>query len=131
MATAVAFIGFMLAGNFLAMLALGMISLDVGIQAAMNGNQYVWPRRQPVAPTPSTWYHILLVALWAPPAASRGISSAGWTQRLSGLLYSCAAAFVRFAWMSETVPSTLTKGDASSLPSSNSSSPRHQKNWRS
>src|SRR3977135_20276 len=44
-----------------------------------------WHRRPPVAPIRSTWSYILLVALWAlTRAASPGIISAGWAQRLSG-----------------------------------------------
>jgi len=38
-ATATAFVVFMLAGSSLAMLGLGVVLLDVGIQAAMNANQ--------------------------------------------------------------------------------------------
>lgn len=81
-ATATAFIVFMLlARSSLAMLALGVILLDVGIQAAMNGNQSTVLSLAPQATsrtTRSTWSHILLVALWAPTrAASPGIISAG------------------------------------------------------
>jgi predicted MFS family arabinose efflux permease len=125
----------MLAGSSLAMLALGVVLLDVGIQAAMNGNQStVLSLASQATSRTNTIYMVIYFVGGALGSYTGGLAwhHFGWPGTTAlGLLYSCAAVFVRFAWMPATVPITLTKGDASSLPSSNSSSPHQQRNWKS
>jgi predicted MFS family arabinose efflux permease len=99
--TATAFAVFMLAGSSLAMLALGVVVLDVGIQAAMNGNQSTVLSLAPQATSrTNTIYMVLYFAGGAMGSYSGGLAwhhfgSPGTTAL--GLLYSCAAVFVRFA----------------------------------
>src|SRR3984957_10022796 len=135
-ATATAFVVFLLAGSSLAMIALGVVLLDVGIQFAMNGNQSTVLSLAPQATSrTNTIYMVIYFVGGALGSYTGGFAwhHFGWLGTTAlGLFYSCAAVFVRFAvWMPATVPSTLTKGDASSLPSSNSSSPHQQRNWKS
>jgi predicted MFS family arabinose efflux permease len=117
------------------MLALGVVLLDVGIQAAMNGNQStVLSLASQATSRTNTIYMVIYFVGGALGSYTGGLAwhHFGWPgTTVLGLLYSCAAVFVRFAWMPATVPITLTKGDASSLPSSNSSSPHQQRNWKS
>lgn len=134
-ATAIAFVVFMLAGSSLAMLALGVVLLDIGIQAAMNGNQSTVLSLAPQATSrTNTIYMVSYFVGGALGSYTGGLAwhHSGWPGTTAlGLLYSCAAVFARFAaWMPATAPTTLTKGDASSLRSSNSSSPHHQRNWK-
>jgi predicted MFS family arabinose efflux permease len=130
-ATAIAFIIFMLAGSSLAMLALGVVLLDVGIQSAMNGNQSTVLSLEPQATSrTNTIYMVLYFVGGSLGSYTGGLvwHHFGWSGTTAlGLLYSCAALFVRFAdWT--TAPRTLAKEDASSLRSLNSSSPQQQRN---
>jgi predicted MFS family arabinose efflux permease len=99
--TATAFAVFMLAGSSLAMLALGVVVLDVGIQAAMNGNQSAVLSLAPQATSrTNTIYMVLYFAGGAVGSYSGGLAwhHFGWPGTTAlGLLYSCAAVFVRFA----------------------------------
>jgi predicted MFS family arabinose efflux permease len=99
--TATAFAVFMLAGSSLAMLALGVVALDVGIQAAMNGNQSRVLSLAPQATSrTNTIYMVLYFAGGAMGSYSGGLAwhHFGWPGTTAlGLLYSCAAVFVRFA----------------------------------
>jgi predicted MFS family arabinose efflux permease len=135
-ATATAFIVFMLAGSSLVMIALGVILLDVGIQAAMNGNQSTVLSLAPQATSrTNTIYMVIYFAGGALGSYTGGLAwhHFGWPgTTVLGLVYGCAAVLVRFvAWMPATAPSALTRGGALSLPSSNSSSPHQQRNWKS
>jgi predicted MFS family arabinose efflux permease len=99
--TATAFAVFMLAGSSLAMLALGVVALDVGIQSAMNGNQSTALSLAPQANSrTNTIYMVLYFAGGAMGSYSGGLAwhHFGWPGTTAlGLLYSCAAVFVRFA----------------------------------
>jgi len=99
--TATAFAMFMLAGSSLAMLALGVMVLDVGIQAAMNGNQSTVLSLAPQATSrTNTIYMVLYFAGGAVGSYSGGLAwhHFGWPGTTAlGLLYTCAAVFVRFA----------------------------------
>jgi predicted MFS family arabinose efflux permease len=99
--TATAFAVFMLAGSSLAMLALGVVVLDVGIQAAMNGNQSTVLSLAPQATSrTNTIYMVLYFAGGAVGSYSGGLAwhHFGWPGTTAlGLLYSCTAVFVRFA----------------------------------
>ena len=121
-ATATAFVVFMLAGSSLAMLALGVILLDVGIQAAMNGNQSTVLSLAPQATSrTNTIYMVIYFVGGALGSYTGGFAwhHFGWPGTTAlGLFYSCAAVFVRFAaWTPATAPSTFSKGDTSSLSS--------------
>jgi predicted MFS family arabinose efflux permease len=105
--TATAFIVFMLAGSSLAMLALGVVLLDVGIQAAMNGNQSTVLSLAPQATSrTNTIYMVIYFIGGALGSYTGGLAwhHFGWPGTTAlGLLYSCAAVFVRFAaWMPAT-----------------------------
>jgi predicted MFS family arabinose efflux permease len=106
-ATATAFVVFMLAGSSLAMIALGVVLLDVGIQAAMNGNQSTVLSLAPQATSrTNTIYMVILFVGGALGSYTGGLAwhHFGWPGVTAlGLLYSCAAVFVRFAaWMPVT-----------------------------
>jgi predicted MFS family arabinose efflux permease len=106
-ATAAAFIVFMLAGSSLAMLGLGVILLDVGIQAAMNGNQSTVLSLAPQATSrTNTIYMVTYFAGGALGSYTGGLAwhHFGWPGVTAlGLLYSCAAVYVRItAWMPAT-----------------------------
>jgi predicted MFS family arabinose efflux permease len=106
-ATATAFVVFMLAGSSLAMIALGVVLLDVGIQAAMNGNQSTVLSLAPQATSrTNTIYMVILFVGGALGSYTGGLAwhHFGWPGVTAlGLLYSCAAVFVRFAaWMPAT-----------------------------
>src|SRR6202047_520648 len=103
-ATATAFVVFMLAGSSLAMLALGVILLDVGIKAAMNGNQSTVLSLAPQATSrTNTIYMVIYFVGGAFGSFTGGLAwhGFGWAGVCAlGLLYSCAAVLVRFAaWM--------------------------------
>jgi predicted MFS family arabinose efflux permease len=99
--TATAFAVFMQAGSSLAMPALGVVVLDVGIQATMNGNQNTVLSLAPQATSrTNTIYMVLYFAGGALGSYSGGLAwhHFGWPGTTAlGLLYSCAAVFVRFA----------------------------------
>jgi predicted MFS family arabinose efflux permease len=102
--TAGAFVLFMLAGSSLLMLALGVAVLDVGIQAAMNGNQSTVLSLAPQATSrTNTIYMVLYFVGGALGSYTGGLAwhHFGWLGVSAlGLLYSCAAVLVRFAaWM--------------------------------
>jgi predicted MFS family arabinose efflux permease len=102
--TAGAFVLFMLAGSSLVMLALGVVVLDVGIQAAMNGNQSTVLSLAPQAISRSnTIYMVLYFVGGALGSYTGGLAwhHFGWSGVSAlGLLYGCAAVLVRFAaWM--------------------------------
>jgi predicted MFS family arabinose efflux permease len=106
-ATATAFTVFILAGSSLAMLALGVILLDVGIQAAMNGNQSTVLSLAPQATSrTNTIYMFIYFVGGALGSYTGGLAwhHFGWPGITAlGLLYSCAAVLVRFAaWMPAT-----------------------------
>jgi len=106
-ATALAFVVFMLAGTSLAMLALGVIVLDVGIHAAMNGNQSRVLSLAPQATSrTNTIYMVLYFVGGALGSYTGGLAwhHFGWPGATAlGLLYSAAAVLVRFsAWMPAT-----------------------------
>ena len=106
-ATATAFAVFMLAGSSLAMLALGVILLDVGIQAAMNGNQSTVLSLVPQATSrTNTIYMVIYFVGGALGSYTGGLAwhHFGWQGITAlGLLYSCVAVLVRFtAWMPAT-----------------------------
>jgi predicted MFS family arabinose efflux permease len=105
--TATAFVVFMLAGSSLAMLALGVVLLDVGIQAAMNGNQSTVLSLAPEATSrTNTIYMVIYFVGGALGSYTGGLTwhHFGWSGTTAlGLLYSCAAVFARFAaWMPAT-----------------------------
>jgi predicted MFS family arabinose efflux permease len=99
--TAAAFVVFMLAGGSLVMLALGVVVLDVGIIAAMNGNQSTVLGLAPQATSrTNTIYMVLYFLGGALGSYTGGLAwhHFGWPGVTAlGLLYSCGAAFVRFA----------------------------------
>jgi predicted MFS family arabinose efflux permease len=102
--TAAAFVVFMLAGGSLAMLALGVVVLDVGIIAAMNGNQSTVLGLEPQATSrTNTIYMVLYFLGGALGSYTGGLAwhHFGWPGVTAlGLLYSCGAALVRFAaWL--------------------------------
>jgi predicted MFS family arabinose efflux permease len=104
---ATAFVVFMLAGSSLAMIALGVVLLDVGMQAAMNGNQSTVLSLAPQATSrTNTIYMVILFVGGALGSYTGGFAwhHFGWPGTTAlGLLYSCAAVFVRFvAWMPAT-----------------------------
>ena len=106
-AAATAFVVFMLSGSSLAMLALGVVLLDVGIQAAMNGNQSTVLSLAPQATSrTNTIYMVIYFVGGALGSYTGGLAwhHFGWPGTTAlGLLYSCAAVFVRFvAWMPAT-----------------------------
>jgi predicted MFS family arabinose efflux permease len=98
---ATAFVVFMLSGSSLVTLALGVIILDVGIQAAMNGNQSTVLSLAPQATSrTNTIYMVLYFVGGALGSYTGGLAwhHFGWQgTTVLGLLYSCAAVFVRFA----------------------------------
>ena len=103
-AAATAFAVFMLAGSSLAMIALGVVLLDVGMQAAMNGNQSMVLSLAPQATSrTNTIYMVILFVGGALGSYTGGLAwhHFGWPGTTAlGLLYSCAAVSVRFvAWM--------------------------------
>jgi predicted MFS family arabinose efflux permease len=105
--TATAFVVFMLAGSSLAMLAVGVVLLDVGIQAAMNGNQSTVLSLAPQATSrTNTIYMVIYFVGGALGSYTGGLAwhHFGWPGITAlGLLYSCAAVLVRFAaWMPAT-----------------------------
>jgi len=107
LATATAFIVFMLAGSSLVMLALGVVLLDVGIQAAMNGNQSTVLSLAPQAASrTNTIYMVIYFIGGALGSYTGGLAwhHFGWPGTMTlGLLYSCVAVLVRFtAWMPAT-----------------------------
>jgi predicted MFS family arabinose efflux permease len=99
--TAIAFAIFMLAGRSLAMLALGVVVLDVGIQAAMNGNQSTVLSLAPQATSrANTIYMVIYFVGGALGSYTGGLAwhRFGWLGVTAlGLLFSCAAVLVRFA----------------------------------
>jgi predicted MFS family arabinose efflux permease len=112
-ATATAFAVFMLAGSSLAILALGVILLDVGIQTAMNGNQSTVLSLAPQATSrTNTIYMVIYFVGGALGSYTGGLAwhHFGWPGTVAlGLFYSCAAVFVRLvAWMPATAG--VTKG---------------------
>jgi predicted MFS family arabinose efflux permease len=103
-ATATAFIVFMLAGSSLTMLAVGVVLLDVGIQAAMNGNQSAVLSLAPQATSrTNTIYMVIYFVGGALGSYTGGLAwhHFGWSGTTAlGLLSSGAAVFARFAvWM--------------------------------
>jgi predicted MFS family arabinose efflux permease len=110
-ATATAFAVFMLVGSSLAMLALGVILLDVGIQAAMNGNQSTVLSLAPQATSRTNT--IYMVSYFIGGALGSYTGALAWhhfgraATTAVGLLDSCAAVFVRFAaWIPATAAVT-------------------------
>jgi len=106
-ATATAFVVFMLAGSSLAMLGLGVVLLDVGIQAAMNGNQSTVLSLAPQATSrANTIYMVIYFVGGALGSYAGGLAwhHFGWPGTTAlGLLYCCATVFARFAaWMPAT-----------------------------
>jgi predicted MFS family arabinose efflux permease len=107
LATTTAFVVFMLAGSSLVMLALGVVLLDVGIQAAMNGNQSTVLSLAPQATSrTNTIYMVIYFIGGALGSYTGGLAwhHFGWPgTMILGLLYSCVAVLVRFtAWMPAT-----------------------------
>jgi predicted MFS family arabinose efflux permease len=103
-ATATAFVVFMLAGSSLTMLAVGVVLLDVGIQAAMNGNQSAVLSLAPQATSrTNTIYMVIYSVGGALGSYTGGLAwhHFGWSGTTAlGLLSSGAAVFARFAvWM--------------------------------
>jgi predicted MFS family arabinose efflux permease len=101
---AAAFVIFMLAERSLVMLALGVVVLDVGTIAAMNGNQSTILSLAPQATSrTNTIYMVLYFVGGALGSYTGGLAwhHFGWPGVTAlGLLYSCAAVLVRFtAWM--------------------------------
>ncbi len=101
---ATAFVVFMLSGSSLVILALGVVALDVGIQAAMNGNQSTVLSLAPQATSrTNTIYMVLYFVGGALGSYTGGLvwHHFGWPGTTAlGLLYSCTAVFVRYAaWM--------------------------------
>lgn len=101
---ATAFVVFILSESSLVMLALGVVVLDVGIQAAMNGNQSTVLSSAPQATSrTNTIYMVLYFVGGALGSYTGGLvwHHFGWPGTTAlGLLYSCAAVFVRYAaWM--------------------------------
>src|ERR1700726_5122700 len=98
--TAIAFVVFMLAGSSLAMIALGVIVLDVGIQAAMNGNQSTVLSLAPQATSrTNTIYMVIYFVGGALGSYTGGLAwhHFGWRGTTAlGLFYSCVAVLVRF-----------------------------------
>jgi predicted MFS family arabinose efflux permease len=117
-ATAIAFVVFMLAGTSLAMLALGVIVLDVGIHAAMNGNQSRVLSLAPQATSrTNTIYMVFYFVGGALGSYTGGLAwhHFGWPGTTAlGLLYSGTAVLVRSsAWMPATAADDEThKGHA-------------------
>src|ERR1700722_9887659 len=106
-ATATAFVVFLLAGSSLAMIALGVVLLDVGMQAAMNGNQSTVLSLAPQATSrTNTIYMVIYFIGGALGSYTGGLAwhHFGWPgTMILGLLYSCVAVLVRFtAWMPAT-----------------------------
>jgi predicted MFS family arabinose efflux permease len=102
--TTAAFVIFTLAQSSLTMLALGVVVLDVGIQAAMNGNQSTILSLAPQATSrTNTIYMVIYFVGGAFGSFTGGLAwhDFGWPGVCAlGLLYSCAAVLVRFAaWM--------------------------------
>jgi predicted MFS family arabinose efflux permease len=102
--TAAAFVVFMLAESSLVMLALGVVVLDVGIIAAMNGNQSTILSLAPQATSrTNTIYMVLYFVGGALGSYTGGLTwhHFGWPSVTAlGLFYSCTAVLVRFAaWM--------------------------------
>jgi predicted MFS family arabinose efflux permease len=107
MATATAFAVFILAGSSLAMLALGVILLDVGIQAAMNGNQSTVLGLAPQATSRTNTIYMVIYFIGGALGSYTGSLAwhhFGWLGTTAlGLLYSCVAVLVRFtAWVPAT-----------------------------
>jgi predicted MFS family arabinose efflux permease len=105
--TATAFVVFMRAGSSLVMLGLGVLLLDIGIQAAMNGNQSTVLGLEPHATNrTNTIYMVIYFIGGALGSYTGGLAwhHFGWPGVTAlGLLYSCAAVLVRFAaWMPAT-----------------------------
>jgi predicted MFS family arabinose efflux permease len=101
---ATAFVVFILSESSLVMLALGVVVLDVGIQAAMNGNQSTVLSSAPQATSrTNTIYMVLYFVGGALGSYTGGLvwHHFGWPGTTAlGLVYSCAAVFVRYAaWM--------------------------------
>ena len=97
----------MLSGSSLAMLALGVVLLDVGIQAAMNGNQSTVLSLAPQATSrTNTIYMFIYFVGGALGSYTGGLAwhHFDWLGTTGlGLLYCCAAVFARFtAWMPAT-----------------------------
>jgi predicted MFS family arabinose efflux permease len=94
-ATATAFVVFMLAGSSLTMLAVEVVLLDVGIQAAMNGNQSA-------------------VLSLAPQATSRTDTIYMVIYPVGGALgsYTGGLAWHHFGWSGTTAPRLLSSGAA-------------------
>jgi predicted MFS family arabinose efflux permease len=99
--TAAAFVAFTLAESSLAMLALGVVVLDVGIQTAMNGNQSTILSLAPQATSrTNTIYMVFYFLGGALGSFTGGLAwrHFGWPGVSAlGLFYSCAAVLVRFA----------------------------------
>jgi predicted MFS family arabinose efflux permease len=99
--TAAAFVVLMLAGSSLAMIALGVVVLDVGIQTAMNGNQSTVLSLAPQATSrTNTIYMVLYFIGGALGSYTGGLAwhHFGWPGVSAlGLLYGCAAVLVHFA----------------------------------
>jgi predicted MFS family arabinose efflux permease len=113
-ATALAFVVFILAGTSLAMLALGVIVLDVGIHAAMNGNQSRVLGLAPQATSrTNTIYMVFYFVGGALGSYTGGLAwhHFGWPGATAlGLLYSGTAVLVRFsAWMPATAADDETR----------------------
>jgi predicted MFS family arabinose efflux permease len=105
--TATAFVVFMRAGSSLVMLGLGVLLLDIGIQAAMNGNQStVLGLETHATNRTNTIYMVIYFIGGALGSYTGGLAwhHFGWPGVTAlGLLYSCAAVLVRFAaWMPAT-----------------------------
>jgi predicted MFS family arabinose efflux permease len=105
----VAFVVFMLTGSSLAMFTLGVVLLDVGIQAAMNGNQSTVRLAPQATNRTNTIYMVMYFIGGALGSYTGGLAwhRFGWPGAMAlGLLYSCGAVFVPLAaWM----PATVTK----------------------
>jgi predicted MFS family arabinose efflux permease len=102
--TAVAFVVLMLAESSLVMLALGVVVLDVGIIATMNGNQStILSLAAEATSRTNTIYMVLYFVGGALGSYTGGLAwhHFDWPGvTVLGLLYSCAAVLVRFvAWM--------------------------------
>src|SRR6202030_340330 len=97
--TTAAFVIFTLAQSSLTMLALGVVVLDVGMQAAMNGNQSTILSLAPHATSRTkTIYMLIYFVGGAFGSFPGGLAwhDFGWQRVCAlGLLYSCAAVLVR------------------------------------
>jgi predicted MFS family arabinose efflux permease len=116
-----AFVAFMLGESFLSMLALGVVLLDVGIQAAMNGNQSTVLNLAPQATSrTNTVYMVIYFAGGALGSYTGGLAwhHFGWPGVcVLGLGYSGAAILLRpIAWTQAGQPRPSTPEAKTRMP---------------